>query len=188
MKALIVIAHPDRKAIEHKNILPTIKMIYKKKGYQVEVIDLYRDGYNPFLFIGGMSNINNNAFAKSYRNSIKLANHICIISTTRWISLNPLLEGFIDQVFTKGFAFKQGTPLLKAKKMIVVTTSTSSKSLQWKTLNLMWIRLRLMVFPMVFGFNNIRTIQLWNIKNLENQELNKSLVRIKKIIEKNINI
>jgi putative NADPH-quinone reductase len=65
MKCLIIIAHPDRKAIEHKNILPTIKMSYKKEGHHVEVVDLYRDGYNPSLFVGDMSNINNNAFAAS---------------------------------------------------------------------------------------------------------------------------
>jgi len=184
LKVLIVISHPDRKAIEHKNILPTIKMTYKKEGHQVDVIDLYADGYNPSVFIGSISNINNNAFAKSYRNSIKLADHIYIISPTRWISLNPLVEGFIDQVFTKGFAFKQGTPLLKRKKLVIITTSTSNKSLKWKTLNLLWIRLRLLVFPTIFGFNNVKMFQIWGIKSMSRLNLTKKLLTIQKYIAK----
>ena len=102
-------------------------MSYKKQGFSVEVLNLYNDGYNPSLFIGDISNINNNAFAKSYRNSIKQSDHIYIISPTRWISLDPLIEGFIDQVFTKGFAFDQRSPLLKRKKLVIITTTTSNK-------------------------------------------------------------
>jgi len=183
VKCLIIIAHPNSKSFEHKNILPTIKMLYAKAGHLVEIIDLYSDGYNPSMFIGDISNINNNAFARSYRNSVKLSDHIYIISPTRWISLSPLIEGFIDQVFIKNFAYKQGTPLMKRKKLMIITTSTSNKSLKWKTCNLLWIRLRLMVFPTIFGFNNIRTIQLWNMKDATRIELNKSLTKAREKIK-----
>ena len=92
MKVLIVVAHPDRNSIELKNIVPTIKMSYKKRGFDVIIINLYNDGYNPSQFIGDISNINNNAFAKSYRNEVKLADRIFIVSSTRWLTLNPLIE------------------------------------------------------------------------------------------------
>jgi putative NADPH-quinone reductase len=184
LKAVIVIAHPDRKALEHKNIVPTIKMSYKKKGLSVEVLNLYNDGYSPSMFIGDISNINNNAFAKAYRNSIKQADHVYIISPTRWISLDPLIEGFIDQVFTKGFAFNQRSPLLKRKKLVIITTSTSNKSLKWKTCNLLWIRMRLMVFPKIFGFKNIKMFQIWDVKSMSRLELTKKLLTIQKYIAK----
>lgn len=184
MKALIVIAHPDRKALEHKNIVPTIKMSYKKQGFSVEVLNLYNDGYNPSLFIGDISNINNNAFAKSYRNSIKQSDHIYIISPTRWISLDPLIEGFIDQVFTRGFAFDQRSPLLKRKKLVIITTSTSNKSLKLKTLNLLWLRMRLMVFPKIFGFKNVKMFQIWGSKSMTRLNLTKKLLTIQKYITK----
>ena len=184
MKAVIVIAHPDRKALEHKNIVPTIKMSYKKKGLSVEVLNLYNDGYSPSMFIGDISNINNNAFAKAYRNSIKQADHIYIISPTRWISLDPLIEGFIDQVFTKGFAFNQRSPLLKRKKLVIITTSTSNKSLKWKTCNLLWIRMRLMVFPKIFGFKNVKMFQIWDVKSMSRLNLTKKLLTIQKYIAK----
>ena len=184
MKAVVVIAHPDRKALEHKNIVPTIKMSYKKKGLSVEVLNLYNDGYSPSMFIGDISNINNNAFAKAYRNSIKQADHVYIISPTRWISLDPLIEGFIDQVFTKGFAFNQRSPLLKRKKLVIITTSTSNKSLKWKTCNLLWIRMRLMVFPKIFGFKNIKMFQIWDVKSMSRLNLTKKLLTIQKYIAK----
>jgi len=184
LKALIVIAHPDKNSIDHRNIVPTIKMSYKKKGHDVEVIDLYLGGYNPSQFVGDISNINNNAFARSYRDSLKRSDHIYIISPTRWVSLNPLIEGFIDQVFIKGFAFTQREPLLKGKKLAIVTTSTSDKSLKLKTFNLLWIRLRLIVFPKMFGFKNVKTFQIWESKSISRLKLNKKLLTIQKYIAK----
>ena len=160
--------------------------MYKKAGNEVSVLDLYSDGYNPSMFIGDLSKINDNALARSYRNYVKRADHIYIISPTRWISLSPLLEGFIDQIFIKDFAFKNGKPLLTNKKLNIIATSTSAESLRFKTFNLLWIRLRLMVFPYIFKFSNIKMNQIWNIKNKSRAQLNKDLLKIKKIIEKNI--
>lgn len=161
-------------------------MLYKKAGHDVAVLDLYLDGYNPSLFVGDLSRINDNALAKSYRNYIKRANHIYIISPTRWISLSPLLEGFIDQIFIKDFAFKDGKPKLLNKKLHLISTSTSPESLKFKTFNLLWVRLRLMVFPYIFKFSNIRVTQLWSIKNKSRAQLNKELLKLRKIIQKNV--
>ena len=184
MKALIVIAHPDRNAVEHSKLISTIQFQYRKLGYVVEVLDLYDVGYNPSAFIGDVSNINNNAFAKSFRHSIKTSKHIWIISPTRWLSLDPLIEGFIDQVFIKGFAYDDTGVLLGDRKCGVIVTSTQHKSLNWKTLGILWIRLRLIVFPKMFKYNNIKVLQIWNIKQLSNLQLNKHLHNIKKIIIK----
>ena len=188
MKALIIIAHPDRKAVEYKNIIPTIKMFYKKKGLPVDVVDLYENGYNPSMFVGDISNINKNAFAKAYRNSVKHADHIFIISPTRWLSLDPLMEGFIDQVFTRGFAFNQKSPLLNRKKLTIITTSTSPKSIRFKSLNILWVRLRVMVFPKSFGFKNVKMFQLWGVKHISRAELNKKVKIIQKYIAKSFSV
>ena len=180
MKVLIVVAHPDKNSIELKNIVPTINMSYKKKGYDVTIINLYNDGYNPSQFVGDISNINNNAFAKSYRNEVKLADKIFIVSSTRWLTLNPLLEGWIDQVFIKGFAFNQGTPLFKRKKLTIITTSNLKGKHRLLTLNLLWIRLRLLVFPQIFGWKGVRMIQLWGVKDLTRPQINVQLKKIQK--------
>lgn len=184
MKVLIVVAHPDRNSIELKNIVPTIKMSYKKRGFDATIINLYNDGYNPSQFIGDISNINNNAFAKSYRNEVKLADRIFIVSSTRWLTLNPLLEGWIDQVFIKGFAFNQGKPLFKRKKLTIITTSNLKGKRRLLTLNLLWIRLRLLVFPQIFGFKNVKMFQIWDVKSMSRLELTKKLLTIQKYIAK----
>jgi putative NADPH-quinone reductase len=93
-----------------------------------------------------------------------------------------LIEGFIDQVFINNFAFKDGKGLLEDKKLGVIVTSTSPKSLMWKSLNILWIRLRWMVFPQIFKFNRIKMYQIWNVKKSSNPELNKHLMNIKNIV------
>jgi putative NADPH-quinone reductase len=182
MNCLIVIAHPERTSFENTKIVKTIQQNYKRHGHQVNVVDLYLDGYNPSIFIGDISKINDNAFAKSYRHLIKTSQHIWIISPSRWLSLSPLIEGFIDQVFINGFAFKDGKGLLEDKKLSVIVTSTSPKSIKWKSLNILWIRLRLMVFPQIFKFKNINVYQIWSVKKSSNAILNSHLRSVLKIV------
>ena len=188
MQCLIVIAHPNRNSIENKKILNTLKRVYVQSGFDVKTVDLYIDGYNPFLFFGDVSNMKDNAFSKSYRHLVKTSQHILIISPARWLSLSPMIEGFIDHVFINKFAFKDGKPLLKEKKITIITTSNSSELLKWKSLNLLWVRLRLMVFPQFFKFKNIKMYQIWNIKGKSNIELNNDLYNINKIINKSIKL
>lgn len=182
MNCLIVIAHPDQKSFENNKLLKTLKIRYTKDGHKVTIVNLYLDEYNPSQFIGDLSRINDNAFAKSYRHLIKTSEHIWIISPTRWLSMSPLIEGFIDQVFISGFAFKDGNGLLENKKLGVIVTSTSPKLLMWKSLNILWIRLRWMVFPQMFKFKNIKVYQIWNVKKSTNIELNAHLQKIIKIV------
>lgn len=182
MNCLIVIAHPDRKSFENVKLLKTLKLNYSKAGHTVNVVDLYLDDYNPTQFVGDLSKINDNAFSKSYRHLIKTSEHIWIISPTRWLSMNPLIEGFIDQVFINGFAFKAGRGLLGDRKIGVVLTSTSPKQVRWKTLDIMWVRLKVMVFPQMFKFKNIKVYQIWNVKKSTNLELNIHLQKIIKIV------
>lgn len=182
MNCLIVIAHPDQKSFENTKLLKTLKIRYTKDGHKVTVVNLYLDEYNPSQFVGDLSRINDNAFAKSYRHLIKTSEHIWIISPTRWLSMSPLIEGFIDQVFISGFAFKAGRGLLGDRKLGVVLTSTSSKNTRWKILDIMWVRLRLMVFPQIFKFKNIKVYQIWNVKKSTNIELNAHLQKIIKIV------
>lgn len=182
MNCLIVIAHPDRRSFENTKLVKTIQQNYKRHGHQVNVVDLYLDGYNPSFFIGDLSKINDNAFAKSYRHLIKTSQHIWIISPSRWLSLSPLVEGFIDQVFINGFAFKDGKGLLEDKKLGVIVTSTSPKSTKWKSLNILWIRLRLMVFPQIFKFKHIKVYQIWNVKKSSIIQLNSHLRNVLKIV------
>jgi putative NADPH-quinone reductase len=187
MNCLIVIAHPNPYSIENTRLLSTVKRLYAREGFNVNVVDLYRDGYNPFDFVGDVSNMRNNAFSKSYRHLVKTSQHILIISPVRWLSLSPLIEGFIDQVFTNHFAFKNGKPLLTGKKLMIITTSTSGEILKWKSLNLLWVRLRLMIFPQFFKFGNIKMYQIWRICDKSNVELNMDFSKINGIIKNQLN-
>jgi len=182
MNCLLIIAHPNPLSFENNKLLKTIGMSYKREGHNINVIDLYKDGYNPSMFVGDLSKINNNAFSKSYRHQIKTSDHIWIISPTRWLTLSPLIEGFIDQVFINGFAFSGGKGLLTDKKIGVVITSTANRSLMWRSLDILRIRLRFMVFPQIFKFKNIKIHQIWDVNRLSNLEQMKELLKIKKTI------
>lgn len=178
MNCLIVIAHPNPGSFENTKLLKTIQMNYKTKGFTVITVDLYRDGYNPSTFVGDMSNLRNDAFSKSYRHLIKTSNHIVIISGSRWLSLDHLMEAFIDYVFTKGFAYDDVRGLLGERKITAIVTSNKPKVFRLKTLDILRIRLRWMVLPTMFKWNNINVLQIWNVNQLEGKAARNSLQKI----------
>lgn len=182
LNCLIVVAHPNPGSIENFQLLRTIQMNYKTRGFTVNTVDLYRDGYNPSIFVGDISNLKNDAFSKSYRHLVKTSDNIVIISGSRWLSLDPLIESFIDYVFIKGFAYGDTGRLLGAKKLSVIITSNESKWFRLKTLDILRIRLKYLVFPKMFKPNNIKIIQVWNLKNLVGKQIRNLLVKINNIV------
>jgi putative NADPH-quinone reductase len=171
MQCLIIVAHPHTQSFENNKLVKTITMSYKKKGCKVMVVDLYRDDYNPLIGI-------DNAFSKSYRHLVKTSNEICIISTERWYGLLPIVEGFIEQVFVEGFAYKSNQQLLTKKKLNLIITHDSTESNKWKSLNILKWRLKYLVFSSFFKVKNIKVHQIWNVNHKTNVELNRELQKI----------
>lgn len=129
-KLLIIYAHPNHEG-SHGYFLKELEDALKEKKYtDYEIIDLYKINYNPILkheelYSQGRSEISEENII--FQNKIKEADRMLFIYPTWWQNMPAILKGFIDRVFTSGFAFRyvMGAPLglLKGKKAAIFTAS-----------------------------------------------------------------
>jgi NAD(P)H dehydrogenase (quinone) len=129
MKILIIYAHPSVESYNHALLEAFLKGL-KKAGHDYEVVDLYRENFNPIL-----SDTNPRAElgkdVKAYQERIKAVDYLAFVFPTFWYRAPAMLEGFIDRVFTSHFAYKYVSNflgmkvpkgLLPDKKAIVIET------------------------------------------------------------------
>lgn len=102
---------------------------------------------------------------------ISISTHIVFISPVWWGSVTALLKGFIDRVFSKGFAynFKKGSvfpeQLLKGKTASVIYTQGASSLISFFIGDPMWKMMKTH-FLMFCGFGNIKRYRITNSKKL----------------------
>ena len=124
MKVLVIYSHPFATSFNHA-LLEAFSDGLKKAGHDYEVVDLYRDNFNPVL-----ADVSSRAEAgedvKAYQEKIREADCLAFIFPIFWFRAPAILGGFIDRVFSAGFAFKyvKSRPLglLKGKKAVVIET------------------------------------------------------------------
>ncbi len=104
MKVLVVFAHPSHESFNYA-LLKAFVSGAKKAGHEVDIIDLYKDNFDPVLRKtrhGGEMNPQ----AVAYQEKIKQTDWLAFIFPIFWYRGPAILEGFFDQVFDAGFAFK----------------------------------------------------------------------------------
>ncbi len=130
MKYLIVTSHPYDKSF-NAAVAKNLESEAKKKGYEVEILELIKDNFNPTmtsedlrLFSKGLSN---DPMVQVYQKKIKEADVIVFPFPIWWGSMPAILKGFCDKVLLPGFAYTYGAKgemvgALTSKKAIVITT------------------------------------------------------------------
>ena len=190
MKNLIVIGHPSKDSFCYNGILKTIESTLRDYVEEVHVIDLYEEKFSPSRWY------KNQAQVKEYQKLVKESHRIYFISPVWWFRTTPLLEGFFDQVFTPGFAykFKQITkhygipiPLLKDKRVRTYLTH-GAPALPVLTLYVNSVRLRLEmgVYSFVFGWFKTRTKQFWSVPFVSEEKRKKYLSSVVQDIRNDI--
>ncbi len=124
MKVLVVFAHPSHESFNHA-LLESLLEGLKEAGHETQVIDLYKDNFNPVIAdISGHAELGDDV--KAYQEKIKSADVLTFIYPTFWYRAPAMLEGFIDRVITSGFAYKYVNSLPKGllgdKKAVVIET------------------------------------------------------------------
>lgn len=129
MNQLIIIAHP-RKSSFNFTIQDTLINTFKSNGDQVKVRDLYEINFSPVLTY---DELKYNKSGKSCpdiaveQNYIEWADQITFIYPLWWNAFPAILKGYIDRVFTNGFAFRvtENGPegLLKHKRVHLITSA-----------------------------------------------------------------
>jgi NAD(P)H dehydrogenase (quinone) len=129
MKYLIIYAHPNPKSFNHA-ILERLQKTLKDAGRSYEVRDLYALKFNPALSRKELELMPQGKAPKEIKEEqqhIKDADVVVFIYPIWWSAMPAILKGYIDRVFSEGFAFAIDGDRLKGllggKKAIVINTT-----------------------------------------------------------------
>ena len=111
MNHLIVYTHLNPQSFTHA-VAEEVQSVSIKKGHDIKFIDLYADKFNPVLefpdveygFMDGEAP----ADVKNYQDQVAWAEHITFVYPMWWGQMPAMLKGFIDRVFSNGFAYAYG--------------------------------------------------------------------------------
>lgn len=132
---LIVYCHPYNQSFNHAE-LDVVKKNLHRRGVKYEVIDLYKDGFNPVYSTeelklyhqGGTTD----PLVSKYLSLCQQATTIIFITPIWWNSIPGILKGFIDKVMKEGVGLshtvhKTGVKgeLTNVHHCYVLTTSSS---------------------------------------------------------------
>jgi len=134
MNHLVVFAHPNQKSFG-KGIVDVVVKASEEKGANVRVRDLYQIRFDPVLKASDIVALESGKVAEDIAEEqahVTWADVITFVYPVWWASFPAILRGYVDRVFSNGFAFQNvnGVPegLLKGKKgLLLCTTGTPSE-------------------------------------------------------------
>lgn len=133
MKNLIVYCHPNPKSFNHA-ILETYQEKLRNKDEEIVVRDLYDLNFEPILDGEDFSKFFSGEIPediKEEQKHIVWAEAITFIYPIWWFQMPAVLKGYIDRVFSKGFAYDltEDGPvgLLSGKKVVIFNTTGGSQ-------------------------------------------------------------
>lgn len=129
MKYLVVYAHPNPKSFNHA-IKEAVVEELSIAGKETSVRDLYALDFNPVLKGEDFIALQKGTVlddVKEEQKYISSSDIIVFVSPLWWTGLPAILKGYIDRVFSIGFAYaitETGVSgLLKDKKAVMITTT-----------------------------------------------------------------
>lgn len=139
MRHLIIYAHPNENSLNH-HLLNTVVETLQFRNEEVVVRDLYTIDFDPVLSLDDMQGQRMGKVlddVKTEQEYISWAEQITFIYPIWWTGLPAIMKGYIDRVFSYGFAYRydQGIQkgLLKSKKTVIINTHGKSHEEYEKT-------------------------------------------------------
>lgn len=133
MHILTIYAHPDPKSF-NSALASAVCEEAKKKGHSHVLRDLYAIGFNPVLGSRDFEDFNHGDTPEDIRREqreVARADVIFFIHPIWWFGMPAILKGWIDRVFSYGFAYghdsKGVRALLAGKKAVVINTTGGDK-------------------------------------------------------------
>jgi NAD(P)H dehydrogenase (quinone) len=135
MNHLIIYANHNDGTFNHA-VKETIQNNLTAKGHQVTVRDLYQMDFNPVLSTSDLAGIHSGNIPDDIRieqEFVKRADVITFVYPIWWTGLPAILKGYIDRVFSFGFAYgytDNGLEgFLRGKKVVIFNTTGQPKEL-----------------------------------------------------------
>jgi NAD(P)H dehydrogenase (quinone) len=130
MNTLIIVAHPNPASFNKSGILETVKATLTEQGHEYRVRDLYEINFNPILSGADFAAFQSGtipADIQAEQDHIRWAKKIVVIYPIWWIGRPAIFQGYIDRVFSYGFAFEYGEAgakgLLDIDKTLIINTA-----------------------------------------------------------------
>ena len=136
MRAMVTIAHPWPGSFNFA-VLGRVVEALDAGGLEADVLDLYRDDFNPVLSEAELAGYARGKVLDpkvlAYQERIRRAEHLIYIFPIWWEGMPALLKGFFDKVFTPGFAFTEDdfSPLLTHIKSGTAITTLGAPEAQY---------------------------------------------------------
>ncbi len=133
MRILSLLAHPAAHSFS-RDLVGVLVGVAGEKGHECDFLDLYRENFNPVLsnddfeeFNRGMTPID----IREQQDRLADADILALFHPIWWFGMPAVLKGWIDRVFSYGFAYGHDSkgikPLLSGKKLILVNTAGGSE-------------------------------------------------------------
>ncbi|UYN99236.1 MAG: NAD(P)H-dependent oxidoreductase [Devosia sp.] len=129
MTVHLVLAHPLADSL-NAHLARGIETGLTKRGVAVDRLDLYAGNFQPALTTNERAHHYDQpqpaGDVLALQQRLAAAEHLILVFPTWWFSLPAILKGWFDRVWSPGFAFDQGTPIVPRlthlKSVLVVTT------------------------------------------------------------------
>lgn len=132
MKHLIIYAHPNPESLNGQ-LKKCVEKILKQHEHEVVVRDLYQLEFDPVLSLEDMTGQRNGTVhdqIKKEQEYISWADAVTFIYPIWWTGMPAIMKGYIDRVFSYGFAYRydQGIQkgLLTGKHAVILNTHGKS--------------------------------------------------------------
>ncbi|RVQ81575.1 NAD(P)H-dependent oxidoreductase [Sinorhizobium medicae] len=135
MRILLVLAHPLENSFA-ASVARTAKESLEAKGHTVDLLDLYREDFDPRLTTAERGSYFDERYDSSevsvWVDRLKAADGLMLVFPQWWFNFPAILKGFFDRVFAPGVAFDHDRaggrimPRLGNIKLFWALTSTGS--------------------------------------------------------------
>ena len=139
MVVLVVHAHPDPDSLGAALARAAVDG-FRDAGRQVELVDLYADGFDPRLTPDERRAYESDApildpAVQRYADLLERADTVVFVYPTWWFGMPAILKGFLDRVFVEGVAFrldprtrKVRPGLTHVRRLVGITTYGSPRT------------------------------------------------------------
>ena len=140
MKHLVVYNHPNPKSFCYA-VKETVVESAEKLGHDVQVRDLYALNFDPVLApedFEAMQKGTSRADVQAEQEAVTWADHITFVYPIWWTGLPARMKGYIDRVYSHGFAYGFGPKgqldqKLKGKTALIFNTSGTPSEIYEKS-------------------------------------------------------
>lgn len=133
MNTLVIYTHPNPQSFNHA-LLESLVQGLKAGGCTFTVVDLYDIGFNPVLSMQDLVQFRSGkilADVMEQQKNVSWADVLVFVYPTWWGWMPAMLKGYIDRVFSVGFAYTMSASGLAGKlgdkKVILIRTTALSK-------------------------------------------------------------